>query len=382
MSAVTDNKSHIAEAEPWRCSDLTSMALRAARWPLSMVTVLNHVIEPDVVATSACAYTLTDYPAVQSAIAVADAFTRGFAIPAFFLISGYLFVNGLQQLTAAIYRDKLRRRVNTLLVPYLLWNAIALIVAIALTLPPLADYLPGRADYYYSVKSCIWGFVGIKPGNYWPHDGSLWFVRDLMIAVALMPLGYRLLRRCGALMMAVLALFWLWAYTYVPNSYAGFISPALMFFYGGAYLNMRRVDIGSLSRRALPYAAVAYVALAALCMALADGYPRLTAMVHNINLVVFIVLAIGLSAWAVSRFTFRHLKFWASVSFFVYAAHVIIFYFYKPLVFSIIAPHTDVEVLLTLIAVYVSIGALLPLLYAALRRLCPAALAVLTGGRR
>ena len=50
--------------------------------------------------------------------------------------------------------------------------------------------------------------------------------------------------------------------------------------------------------------------------------------------------------------------------------------------FSIIAPHTDVEVLLTLIAVYVSIGALLPLLYAALRRLCPAALAVLTGGRR
>lgn len=382
MSAVSDNKSYIAEAEPWRCSDLTSMALRAARWPLSMVTVFNHVIEPDVVATSAFAYTLTDYPAVQSAIDVADAFTRGFAIPAFFLISGYLFVNGLQRLTAAIYRDKLRRRVNTLLVPYLLWNGIALVVAIALTLPPLADYLPGRADYYYSVKSCIWGFVGIKPGNYWPHDGALWFVRDLMIAVALMPLGYRLLRRCGALMMAVLAVFWLWAYTYAADSYAGFISPALMFFYGGAYLNMRRVDIAPLCRRALPYAAVAYVALAALCMVLAEDYPRLTAMVHNVNLVVFVALAVGLSAWAVSRYTFRHLKFWASVSFFVYAAHVIIFYFYKPLVFSIIAPHTDVEVLLTLLAVYVSIGALLPLLYAALRRLCPGVLATLTGGRR
>ena len=45
-------------------------------------------------------------------------------VPAFFAISGFLFFRDGARLSARDYTSKLRRRVRSLLVPYLLWNLI------------------------------------------------------------------------------------------------------------------------------------------------------------------------------------------------------------------------------------------------------------------
>ena len=47
------------------------------------------------------------------------------AVPIFFLISGYLFFYNLEEWNKNIWIDKLKKRIKTLLVPYILWNLIA-----------------------------------------------------------------------------------------------------------------------------------------------------------------------------------------------------------------------------------------------------------------
>lgn len=364
------------------CSALTSTALRAARWPLSMVTVLNHVFQRGDIQTPLRTYSPENWPLVEQAMVVVDAFTRGFAIPAFFVISGYLFFNGVGCLTPGIYRAKMRRRVNTLLIPYLLWNMLAVAVSLALTLPWLAELFPGEADYYCSVKSFIWGFVGIKPGNYWPHDGSLWFIRDLMLAMLLMPVVYRLLRRWGAETVSVLGIGWFVSYTFFPGTYAEFISPALFFFYGGAWLSLRRVDLADACGRVFTASMIAFPVLGLAYLWLVGSHPLAALVIKNLNLLVGIVFCLNVAVWSVKRWNFNNLRFWAAVSFFIYASHVIVFYFYKPLIFRMLSPDSGMSVLLAYVAIFVSIGAILLCSYLLMRRYTPRALSVLTGSRR
>lgn len=47
------------------------------------------------------------------------------AVPIFFLISGYLFFVRLEEWDTGIWTGKLKKRIKTLLIPYLIWNIIA-----------------------------------------------------------------------------------------------------------------------------------------------------------------------------------------------------------------------------------------------------------------
>ena len=64
------------------------------------------------------------------------------AVPLFYIISGYLFFRG-GSFDTDLYRRKLRTRASTLLVPYLLWNVIAVLVQLSHRLPFLSSVFPG-----------------------------------------------------------------------------------------------------------------------------------------------------------------------------------------------------------------------------------------------
>ena len=51
-------------------------------------------------------------------------------VPTFYFISGYLFFKGLETWDVEKYKQKLKRRVKTLLVPFLIWNTISILYAI------------------------------------------------------------------------------------------------------------------------------------------------------------------------------------------------------------------------------------------------------------
>ena len=50
------------------------------------------------------------------------------AVPCFFLFSGFLFFTKLRDWDTQVWLDKIRKRGRTLLVPFLLWNVLALLV--------------------------------------------------------------------------------------------------------------------------------------------------------------------------------------------------------------------------------------------------------------
>ena len=144
-------------------------------------------------------------------------------VPSFFALSGYLFFwNAPQKPEWRWFWGKIRSRIFTLLIPYLIAVVIAWLC------------------YYFAIKaapSMVDGFMGDRWKDplfvFWtgPVNLSLWFIRELMVVVVLSPLVYLIIRYTG--WWGVLALGARWA----MGKYGGFAfggpEPLLLFAAGG-----------------------------------------------------------------------------------------------------------------------------------------------------
>ena len=134
------------------------------------------------------------------------------AMPTFFVMSGYLFFINVTEWNTKTYWSKLRRRVKTLLIPYIIWNS-----AMAVKL-----------------KTFSLSFF-IEPANM-----PLWFLRDLIIVSLLTPIIYIGVRKLGYRLFAILLPI------YVTGLYAvqpGLTPYAICFFSLGAFLSIRKKDL-------------------------------------------------------------------------------------------------------------------------------------------
>lgn len=165
------------------------------------------------------------------------------AVPMFFFISGFLFYVGIQEWQWTKYADKLKRRIKTLLVPYLSWNTVQALIIVSVMV--LAYFLFGKPlDRIVNWFHEIGGLTGI----YWSNQATavikenvigcsvlktypllipMWFIRDLMVTVLLSPVIWWLLRRIPFLTLILLAICWIMGIdTHIPG--LSFI--ALLFF--------------------------------------------------------------------------------------------------------------------------------------------------------
>lgn len=117
----------------------------------------------------------------------------GVANPLFYFISGYLFFMGMTNVSECI--PKIKKRIRTLLVPYLLANTIAFAMYAAL------DGISRMSPALYNVVNfhiLDWFELDLPTilyNVYWgPVAFQLWFVRDMMIFVILSPIIYCCLR--------------------------------------------------------------------------------------------------------------------------------------------------------------------------------------------
>ncbi|MBR0039570.1 MAG: acyltransferase [Lachnospiraceae bacterium] len=96
-----------------------------------------------------------------------------FAVPLFFIISGFLFFRNLKYVNDAV--AKLKRRVYTLLIPYLLWNLI-----------------------YYAIHLLLKPGNGISMGEIidaaftYKYNPSFWFMYQLILLSIISPILYYL----------------------------------------------------------------------------------------------------------------------------------------------------------------------------------------------
>ena len=278
-------------------------------------------------------------------------------VPLFFVLSGFLFFrNPPERADFRFFRDKLRRRIRTLLVPYLIANVFAFLAYWAAW-----RFAPGMMDGYFGDSWRNPLFV------FWtgPVNLSLWFIRDLFLALLLAPLYWLLVRFTRFWGVLVLGLFW---YLTGTPAWCNF------FFVLGAWAAVSRTDIAGACRKTGPWWLLLYLC----CFAAAWRDPALTKLSVLAGLPLCLAAADRLVR-TLRREIPSDRQAWV---FFIYLYHYIPVLALKKLLPQAIGPDSFPALLgCYLLTALLTLG-LLSGLYAALKRFTPRAAAILVGGRQ
>ena len=167
-----------------------------------------------------------------------------FIIPLFFLISGYLFA--LKD--AELYNKRIGKRLKTLLVPYLIWSAVALLITYAWQSFPATslawkdaqlDQLGNNRPYWQL------GWVDLLlRWTFFPIAFQLWFIRSLLIYNAAYPFLLNVIQKHSKLWFG-LCIF-LWFHTFGTPLIEG---EGMLFFSLGIYIQKTNFNINTPSSK-------------------------------------------------------------------------------------------------------------------------------------
>jgi surface polysaccharide O-acyltransferase-like enzyme len=294
------------------------------------------------------------------------------AVPLFFIMSGYLFFSG--EWSSATYGDKLKRRLRTLLVPYLFWNLLSLTCfALAPTIPQLHVLFSGvRWPPMHSFAGCVNGLFQlsilyiINPISY-----QFWFIRNLMGLVILAPAIYFLLTRRSAL--PFIAILFCWWFFSQGDILWRFVESAL-FFSLGAYFSLAHRNVNYLDRFG-PWIGAAF----ACFLIFRSAFPSLP-FLHKFVLVCGVP-----SLWWLTKLAAETvvLKSWcvrlSSASFFVYVAHEPLLTLTRKPAYRLLSPTSGAAILTLYFLIPIFLITLLVATYRGLRQTMPSFLAFITG---
>ncbi len=341
---------------------LQSRAIDFLRFPMATLVVLLHTAALGVGST---------HP-VYSTLCIV--FGRGIcrvAVPCFFLISGYLFFSKLDnQWNTEIWLEKLRKRVHTLLIPYLLWNLIAAVAIWAyrwLFSKLHGETYLGFLDRIIQSRG-LWDDAGGLP-----FDGPLWFIRYLMIFVVAAPIIWlflKYLRIWGLLVLTMIFVF------------VGHIPEGLVFFMAGAWFRMEKRNMLDIFLRwRYPTVVLSILSLIALTLTFRN-YPESYRISSSIFVLCGTVVFFVLAGWMVKQgASIRPLL--VRSSFFIFAAHnILILHDFSHWIILHLLPFQGewVECLDLFLRPTIAVLTCL-LLFKLMERLTPKTLSLLTGGR-
>lgn len=344
---------------------LRRQAIDLLRFPLAAVVVFVHVYTGgfwlDGEQSGFDAYELTRWVGL-----VRNAFIKGQSVPIYFFMAGYVFFLG-GGLDRDRYLGKMRRRVHSLLIPFVVWNALAWILA-----------------WYAGVNESL-DFSQVWHKGWFPPDVSLWFVGVLMLVAVTTPALWWALRRWGEAVPAVLGLVWLamggLGWTLMRQITCGYV-----FFSLGGWLSIGGRDVVQEFARVRWASTVAYLCLGALLlwhsaterwMWLWHGWEYM----KSLRLIAGVPFAFNLALMVARRCPRPAVNVWSKSAFFVYAAHGLVIYSVMRALALVIVPRSGLAALVLMFStVGVTVLGLVGL-YAAMRRLTPGLLRVLSGGR-
>jgi fucose 4-O-acetylase-like acetyltransferase len=307
------------------------------------------------------------------------------AIPLFLFISGYLFFRHVDDFTFHVYKEKLKSRARSLILPYLLWCTIAYILqAIEGVCPisPLA-FIQGLWD------TSLWapahgGATAIVFTNL-PVDMPLWFLRDLIVMVIFSPLVYLLARHTRWIGVAILGIWWFSHWIPKPG---GFGVDTLFFFTAGACFGLRKLNFLSTTRKIAQWCIVPAAILMIADFFIVDHYfNELGRMnynwpVFNSFLLTMILVTPHFFALLAEKWHIEPSAIGGNFSFFLYATHALFMVKLRTWLYSLLQPQSQFGwsgFYLFNIAILVT---LCFLTYLLMRRLMPKVLSVLVGGRK
>lgn len=311
-----------------------------------------------------------------------------FRIPMLFIISGYLFALHDDQ----PYKQRVRKRLRTLLAPYLTWSAFGILLTFVLELHPsmrggiINSHVTQIDDTRMLLHDYRWYEI-VARWLFFPVSFQLWFIRVLLIYNLAYPLIVKaVMHRTGRYVFFSLAVL-LWLATFGLILVEG---EGLLFFALGVWIQKTNFSIESTPSWLNPTGwFIAFVGLAVLKTWLAfrgpslmgdSVYPLLTLLYKSTVISGLIACWYGGDAivrWCMARPWFVWLS---AFSFMIYALHA-------PLVAYLIDPAIEAlrpmpaAMLLAFILLPLAVIALCVATGAALRKITPGFYGLLTGGR-
>ena len=371
-------------------SDLRSQALDLLRFPLAGVIVIIHTFSGGSTGlifsnNEIDFHNVVFFEEIQRFI---DGFLRGQSVPIYFFISGFVFFLSVEW-SREKYIQKLKNRVKTLLIPYLIWNMIALLLVIISQIYFTPFLSKPMQAWNFSLKNillCYWEYkgelLGIEISSLHPINGVLWFVRDLMIVVLCTPLLYRLMKRGNCWFVVSLGVLWFFKECF-DERYAflnGWLS-AFFFFSWGAYMSINRKDMLVEFGRYFRLSVFMYSILGLSYVAAAHWCPEICKTIKSLNVFFGLLFAYNLAAWLLRKKYCKASPFLASSSFFIYVSHSLICGRLLKLLYIYLQPASSISLLFIHISTVVLTLAFLLSAFYLMRRYTPALLRVLTGRR-
>jgi surface polysaccharide O-acyltransferase-like enzyme len=299
------------------------------------------------------------------------------AVPVFFFISGYLFFVHLEEWNYRIWIKKLKKRIRSLLLPYIFWNLICAFCSLGMIC--LSYFLkggdaPSIVDWYDSIGG-LRLFWDSRNGLF-PYNLPLWFIRDLIVLVIISPIVFSLIQKTKLIGLLIIYLAFVLGVHYPWVTFF----QGLFYFSLGAYFSIFSCDFTEFFEK---------YRIFTTCIA--------------IPLLVIIVLTYGnsniLCGYAVSLFSFfgtssligivtilikkkkvKVNRLLSNSSFFIFAAH----YIMLPIVmngFNIVFPMNQYCLIVKYFTISSTLVAFLVFIYLIMSKMMPKTTSVLTGGR-
>ena len=298
--------------------ELQSRVIAFLRFPLIVGVVFIHNYRPSIIVGNEVMGSETHMPTYSFIGQLFSQYIGWISVPLFFFFSGFLFFYKADY-SLQTYIYKIKRRISTLLIPYLFWNAS--------------------------------------------------------------PVLYCLLSRFKGLLIWLIAVFWLCGYSLPYIGIRGLSTEALFFFSLGAVFSIYKRNFVNIVRIYGYYPYIFYLLMVAVHYAfMVQGHD--VQWLFKLIKIAGILSTLNLSAAIVAKHNFRSTTFLASASFFVFAIHdPWLLSNIRKLLYVTLHPASDFAMVVVyffniLLTVTIALA-----LYYCLKKISPKFTAIITGGR-
>ena len=258
------------------------------------------------------------------------------AVPIFYLISGFLFFVNFQEWSWDGYKKKMKNRVKSLFVPYLLWNVFpfllivsAMLVRVAIKGDPIGDVqaLITEKSWHILYDCNEWGttcvnWLGDNLKMTGPNDLPLWFLRDLIVVTILTPIIYLAVKKLGKFTIGILF------FAYISRIWTllpGFHITAFFYFYTGAYFALNKIDIIYFSQKYKNFFIPVCLILLVITTIFDGSNTVVGQNVYPLFVCTGVFTAFFVASTCIAYYNIRPNKLLVSSCFFIYAIHFAVF---------------------------------------------------------
>lgn len=372
-----------------------SETITILRFPLAILVVFIHVYHPDI-----DVYKL--HSMGFSGIAVYEYVCRFFsmvlgssAVPIFFMISGFLLFLKVDSYSKDIYMEKLRKRWQTLAIPYFLWIVLYALEAImSQEVGSLITHGKPWTDFigFFRQNDCmhmfwdsrVWDeritWLGVETHKSGPFLLPFWYMRDLIVMILLSPIVYWLVKRLRIVWICFLGIIYM--LDIKVSWMSGTFVVASLFFSVGSYFGINKIDF---TKALWKFRYVIFPLTLILVCLQTYGIDEKNIYILSPWLVIFQSLALIILASVLCKFPklLAFNKKLASTSFFVYSIHLFVLG-YVTIIVNRLIPVRDiwyVNIVNYFMTVMVIIVVCL-ILYWILLKCVPGILGILVGDRK